>query len=49
MTWLILWIVLSIPAALFIGAFVGLKDSDSTDWESDFDPNSTLHEQTFIG
>ncbi len=49
MTWLILWIVLSIPAALFIGAFVGLKDSGSTDWESDIDPNSTLHEQTFIG
>jgi len=49
MNWLILWIVLSVPISLFIGAFLGLKDSGETDWDFDVDPNSTLHEQTFIG
>jgi hypothetical protein len=49
MTWLIAWIVLSVPFALFFAAFIsfGAQDQNKPDCDYDLDPE--FHDQTFVG
>jgi hypothetical protein len=49
MTWLIAWIVLSVPCALFFAAFISLGAREQNDQDSAYDLGSELHDQTFVG
>ncbi len=51
MNWLILWLVLSVPVALFVGACiaVGMGNQRGTDSESADHLAPELHEQTIVG
>ena len=48
MNWLLLWFVLSVPAALFVGALISFGNSPprEPDWIGDLGPE--MHDQTVV-
>ena len=46
MSWIILWLLLSVPATLLIGAFMGASNRRKTKSES---TDQVVHEQTIVG
>ena len=49
MSWIILWLVLSVPAALLIGSIVAVGNRRVTDSESPDHPGPEMHDQTIVG
>jgi hypothetical protein len=46
MSWIILWLLLSVPATLLIGAFMGVSNGRRTNSES---TDHMVHDQTMVG
>lgn len=49
MTWLILWLVLSVPAALLVGALIGVGNREHHDSHPWHDLGPEMHDQTIVG
>jgi hypothetical protein len=49
LNWLILWLVVSVPAALFVGAVISFGNSPpkEPDWIDELGPE--MHDQTVVG
>jgi hypothetical protein len=46
MSWIILWLLLSVPATLLIAAFMGASNRRRTNSES---TDHVVHDQTIVG
>jgi hypothetical protein len=49
MTWLIVWIVLSVPFALLFSAFISFGEKGRKDPDCAYDSDPEIHNQTFVG
>ena len=49
MSWIILWLVLSVPVTLFICAFIAVSNRSRTDSESTDHLVPEMHDQTIVG
>jgi hypothetical protein len=49
MYWLILWLVLLLPVALLVGAFIAVGNGGGRDSESADHLALEIHEQTIVG